>query len=68
MDKYANIMDSYAVNGNNIKYDKKPSDDDFAEMNRKTKLVAVDWKISYQSHQITQVILQKRTLSIWKKK
>ena len=36
MDKYANIMYSYAVNNiNNIKYDKKPSDDDFTEMNRK---------------------------------
>ena len=45
MDKYANIMDSYAVNNiNNIKYDKKPSDDDFTEMNRKTKLVTIDWK------------------------
>ena len=45
MDKYANIMDSYAVNNiNNIKYDKQPSDDDFAEMNRKTKLVTIDWR------------------------
>ena len=38
-------MDNYAVNNiNNIKYDKKPSDDDFAEMNRKPKLVTIDWK------------------------
>ena len=29
---------------NSIKYDKQPSDDDFAEMNRKSKLVTIDWK------------------------
>lgn len=44
MDKYAKIMDAYAINNiDSIKYNKEPSDDDFAEMNRKPKLVTIDW-------------------------